>query len=414
MALTMWGQVIIQTATPGEAPVQVGTLWIDTSGTATLKVCTSISPYTFASISGGSGALDDLSDVVITSAATGDYIRFNGTNWVDVAASQLATDLAGDFAALAHATRHKSGGADAIKLDELAAPTDVTTLDASTTLHGLAPKAVAPAAGLLSALGIGNGETAFTNKPLFDTTNPAALGTAAPGTQLVAARRDHVHANPAIDTLAAATDITTLNATTSAHGLMPKGGNDTTKFYRGDTTQAVPDHGSIGGLTDDDHAQYALLAGRSGGQTLKGGTGASEVLTLSSTNHATKGVVTLADEVLTRAELRDHHESKDTGTISAGTLAVDYTTAAVFAVSLDAAITSFTIANPAPTGKHCAVTFIFTADGTIRAITWPTGTVWPAATAPTMTGTLNKRDIITLVTFDAGTTWFGIIVGQNY
>jgi len=40
----------------------------------------------------------------------------------------------------AHASRHKSAGADSIKLDELAAPTDVTTLDASTSAHGLMQK----------------------------------------------------------------------------------------------------------------------------------------------------------------------------------------------------------------------------------------------------------------------------------
>ena len=39
-----------------------------------------------------------------------------------------------------HAVAHKAGGGDAIKLDELAAPTDVTTLDASTAAHGLLPK----------------------------------------------------------------------------------------------------------------------------------------------------------------------------------------------------------------------------------------------------------------------------------
>ena len=39
-----------------------------------------------------------------------------------------------------HATTHKSGGSDAIKLDELAAPTDITTLDVSSTAHGLQPK----------------------------------------------------------------------------------------------------------------------------------------------------------------------------------------------------------------------------------------------------------------------------------
>lgn len=51
----------------------------------------------------------------------------------------------------------------------------------------------------------------------------------------------------------------------------------------------VTDHGALTGLADDDHTQYALLAGRSTGQTLQGGTGAGETLTLESTSHATKG-----------------------------------------------------------------------------------------------------------------------------
>lgn len=42
---------------------------------------------------------------------------------------------------LAHATSHKSGGSDSIKLSELAAPDDNITLDATSVLHGLMPKA---------------------------------------------------------------------------------------------------------------------------------------------------------------------------------------------------------------------------------------------------------------------------------
>lgn len=55
----------------------------------------------------------------------------------------------------------------------------------------------------------------------------------------------------------------------------------------------VTDHGALTGLSDDDHTQYALLAGRSAGQTVAGGTGASEALTLNSTAHATKGKILL-------------------------------------------------------------------------------------------------------------------------
>ena len=44
------------------------------------------------------------------------------------------------------------------------------------------------------------------------------------------------------------------------------------------------DHGALAGLTDDDHTQYALLAGRSGGQTIIGGSGVTDVLSLQGTS----------------------------------------------------------------------------------------------------------------------------------
>ena len=44
------------------------------------------------------------------------------------------------------------------------------------------------------------------------------------------------------------------------------------------------EHGSITGLSDDDHSQYALLAGRSGGQILIGGIDATDGLTLQTTS----------------------------------------------------------------------------------------------------------------------------------
>jgi hypothetical protein len=81
-------------------------------------------------------------------------------------------------------------------IDAMAAATDITTRDATTSAHGLLLKATAPAAGLMNVVGLANGETVYANKPLFDTTNPANIGTAGPGSQVIAARRDHVHAIP--------------------------------------------------------------------------------------------------------------------------------------------------------------------------------------------------------------------------
>lgn len=51
------------------------------------------------------------------------------------------------------------------------------------------------------------------------------------------------------------------------------------------------DHGGLSGLSDDDHSQYALLAGRASGQSFTGGTAASESLIFDSTAHATKGYI---------------------------------------------------------------------------------------------------------------------------
>jgi len=65
-------------------------------------------------------------------------------------------------------------------------------------------------------------------------------------------------------------------------------------------TSGVTDHGSLTGLTGTDHhTQYVNGGGRSGSQSVQGGTNASETLHLISTGHATKG-----DVIVTGASLR--------------------------------------------------------------------------------------------------------------
>jgi hypothetical protein len=68
--------------------------------------------------------------------------------------------------------------------------------------------------------------------------------------------------------------------------------------------QSGIDHGSISGLGDDDHAQYSLLAGRSGGQTLNGDTASAGDLTLSSTSNGTKGKVIIGSNAIDEANSR--------------------------------------------------------------------------------------------------------------
>jgi hypothetical protein len=71
-------------------------------------------------------------------------------------------------------------------------------------------------------------------------------------------------------------------------------GNDYVDFreFKRASTGSVNNHGNLSELTDDDHTQYLLLAGRSGGQVAIGGIDASDGLTLISTSNATKGLIT--------------------------------------------------------------------------------------------------------------------------
>ena len=57
------------------------------------------------------------------------------------------------YAPLVHAARHQAGGADPIALDTLAAPTDVTTLNASASAHGLLRKLSGTATDYLDGSG---------------------------------------------------------------------------------------------------------------------------------------------------------------------------------------------------------------------------------------------------------------------
>ena len=107
-------------------------------------------------------------------------------------------------------------------------------------------------------------------------------------------------------------------------------------------------------------------------------------------------------------------ETKTAPTISSGTLSLDLASGALFAVSLNAAITTLTLANPPASGNLATFVLEFTADGTSRAVTWPAAVKWAGGTAPTLTSTSTKRDAYAFYTYDGGTTYIGSIIGQNF
>lgn len=126
-----------------------------------------------------------------------------------------------------------------------------------------------------------------------------------------------------------------------------------------------------------------------------------------------KSRVDLGTNRLDNAILKDCGEIKTAPTISTGTLTLDLSTGNVFEVSLNANVTTLSITNVIATGTAQSFTLVFTADGTPRTVAWGTSIAWPSGTAPTLTSTSGKKDFFTFYTSTAGTTWYGLTVGQN-
>lgn len=98
--------------------------------------------------------------------------------------------------------------------------------------------------------------------------------------------------------------------------------------------------------------------------------------------------------------------------ISAGVLALNVSADAVFNVSLNANITSITFSGIQAANKTSSFVLVFTYTGTAYTVVWPAAVRWPNGVAPTLSSTLNKRDVFTFFTFDNGTNWQAFISGQ--
>ena len=99
--------------------------------------------------------------------------------------------------------------------------------------------------------------------------------------------------------------------------------------------------------------------------------------------------------------------------ITAGVLTIDLSTATVFNVANSAYIATFTVTQ-ATAGKAQSFTLFLTANGTGYTQAWGSSVKWAGGTAPTLTTTNAKKDILTFVTNDGGTTWYGFVGGKNF
>jgi hypothetical protein len=100
------------------------------------------------------------------------------------------------------------------------------------------------------------------------------------------------------------------------------------------------------------------------------------------------------------------------GTNTGSAYTVDLSGGNVFNLILNANCT-FTFSNPTTSGTACSFV-LYLSQGGSKTATWPASVLWQNNTAPTLTATAGRVDIFSFITVDAGTTWLGFVVAQNF
>lgn len=126
------------------------------------------------------------------------------------------------------------------------------------------------------------------------------------------------------------------------------------------------------------------------------------------------GAVVGADQIMSAVTHKDYAETCAENAAVTGTVSIDMNNGNVHSITLTGAAT-LTFDNPVATGDSSSFTLIVKQDATgSRVITWPGSVKWAANTAPTLTTTANRYDILAFTTVDGGTCWFGFVAGQDF
>jgi hypothetical protein len=213
-------------------------------------------------------------------------------------------------------------------------------------------------------------------------------------------------------------DITSLTGLTTALSAT-QGGTAQTTYATGDILYASSAN-TLSKLTIGTSGQVLTV---SGGVPSWAASGAAAAGTLTGTTLASNVVSSSLTSVGTLSSLSisgtttfgTAYTETNTAVTSAASTTIDCATSNNFAVDLSTSITTLSFSNvPASGRQYSATLFLTQGGGGSKTINWPGSVKWPSATAPTLTTTNGKADIIVLTTYDGGTSWFGMVAGQNF
>ncbi len=146
-------------------------------------------------------------------------------------------------------------------------------------------------------------------------------------------------------------------------------------------------------------------------------TGAVELATQAEVNAGTGTNLAVTSTTLNTGvlglTLKNYKETVDTNATATGAVTLNMNNGNVHNLTLTGNVT-LTFSNAATAGLRSELMINLVQDATgSRIVTWPAAVKWAGGTAPTLTTTAAATDIMTLFTIDAGTTWFGSVIGLN-
>jgi hypothetical protein len=367
---------------------------------------------TLAVANGGTGTT--------TSTGTGSTVRsasptFTGTaNFADISTSGSATvgtnlTVTGNLTVNGTTTTINSTTLVVddknIVLGDVATPTDITADGGGITLKGATDKTFnwvdsTDAWTSSEHLDLASGKAFYINGT--SVLNATTLGSGVTGSSLtsVGTIGTGIWQGTVVD---ATYGGTAQSSWTTGDLLYASGSNTLNKLAIGSSNQVLTVSGGV--------PTWAAAASNADANSLTGTTLASNVVSSSLTSVGTLSSLTLSGGLTFGT---NYTETRTNVTASASTT-LDCSLSNVFNITMNASITTLTLSNVPASGRVYSMTLFVNQDAAgSKTIAWPGSVKWSGGTAPTLTTTGSKTDILTLVTHDGGTNWYGFTAGLNF
>lgn len=127
------------------------------------------------------------------------------------------------------------------------------------------------------------------------------------------------------------------------------------------------------------------------------------------------GALILADQLLTRAYIKDYALTEAANATATGSVGVDLENGNEHHLTLTGNITTLTISNWPATSRRGRLTLYLKQGGSGGyTVSWPAAVDWGTAGAPTLSTTVGHTDVVVLTTNDAGTNIFAMLAGKGF